>query len=820
MHRTERDSHPVGTTVKVTNFFESAPVRKQTALKNPAKCLTKIRSLIQAYALAKPAIRFRLHVLRAKSNKHDFVYAPKATANVEDTVLKIMGKDCALRCDWTALASDGFEMHAYLPKPTAMGSKVANFGGFISIDNRPMSTSRGTLKKLVSMFKNKISKANPSFAGVKDPFFFLNVVCPPDSYDPNIEPAKDDVLFEDGDAVVALFDKLLVCYYPEVAVVTEVTPDDGEIDVSESPSPSQKSQEAHSKDAVPKGDIPSRSYDLKASGESDALCPSPQNERPQWTSSMYDIDEDDLDVTQNDRYPEIEEEEELRAAVISNPWTIARMNAPLKPKRPNPNGQLLRPAKSLVSQPSSPAPVVTNQVLPVNLPTPSSSRKTNGFLLGQNLHRSARHELSPSAEYLSIENNIPQPARPPQGHAASPPFGINTLGRLDQRAYEPSNSVPVDTLLGSRSGEQRETSPDPLNSNLPSVTPKECRRQVQRKPYNNRPFVSPVEQPNDTWFGQSIRGTQPANSSRTQKQKRRREAPVLSRNNTHSSPTPVSAENRLHCTSNNDIRAFFSQRRGPRNHNASIVSSAEPQTQTDLPFTDIPTSPSPPDITAQLIAYAERGTQALQDPSTITTAVQHPPVSLIPQPQQPPSRPRHRNSTLHRTPSRNLPLERIPRSDATHNLVQHLSVSSALVARLAKIQSKKGQGKGEKSMGWTTPAGEVYRGFDASSSSRSGEVEERSVSPGRLTRWVLKLEMLLCARGLGGEVAGVDVGGVLRAGVLRGMKGSEPGAWKEVVDLVADEDADGGVDADMAVPSVECVKVEDGEGDDEMLMDL
>jgi hypothetical protein len=824
VHRTERDSHPVGTTVKVTNFFQSAPVRKQTALKNPAKCLTKIKSLIQAYALARPTIRFRLHVLRAKSNKNDFIYAPKATANVEDAVLKIMGKDCALRCDWTALASDGFEMHAYLPKPTAIGSKVANFGGFISIDNRPMSTSRGTLKKLVSTFKNKFSKANPSFSGVKDPFFFLNVLCPPDSYDPNIEPAKDDVLFEDCDAVVALFDKLLVCYYPEVVVDTEVTLDDGGVDVSESPLPSQKSQETHSEDAVPREDISSRSCDLEVSGESDEIRLGLQNEKPQWVSSMYDIDEDGLDVTQDDRYPEIEEEEELRAAAISNPWTIARMNAPLKPKRPIPNGQLLSPAKSLVSQPSSPAPITTNQALPVTLSTPSSSQNTNRFLLGQSLQRSDRVELSPSADYRSVENNMSQPVRPPQCHAASPPFGINTLGRLGQRAYEPSGSVPVDTLLNSRSGEQREASPDPLNSNLPSVTPEGRRRKVQNKPYKNRQFVSPVDQPNDTWFGQPMRGAQPANSSRTQKQKRKQEAPILSRHNAHSSPTPVPAENRLHCTSNNDIRAFFSQNRGPRNHNASTIPSTEPQNHIDLPFTDIPTSPSPADITAQLIAYAEREAQALQDPSTIPTAVQCSPVSPIPQPQpqQPPSRPRHRNSTLHRTPSSNLPLERILRSDATHKLVQHLGVSNALIARLAKTQSKNGQGEGEKSTGWMTPAGEAYPGFDlsssSSSSSRSGE--ERSVSPGRLTQWVCKLETLLCARELGGKVAGVDVRGVLRAGVLRGIEGREPGVGNEVVDLCADADADGGVDADMAVPSVECVKVEDGEGDDEMLMDL
>ncbi|KAF1959045.1 hypothetical protein CC80DRAFT_440228, partial [Byssothecium circinans] len=210
---TERTSAPVGSTVKVTDLFKYQPVRKQAALKNSAKCLTKVRRMVQAYALARPTVRFSLRVLKAKSNKGDFMYAPKKDANVEDAVLKVINKDCSLQCDWTAMESDGFEVHAYLPKPDAIGSKIANQGGFVSVDARPVSTARGTPKKIVTTFKERLCKCSPRLGSVREPFFCLNITCPPDSYDPNIEPAKDNVLFEDECLVIAIVDKLFASYY-------------------------------------------------------------------------------------------------------------------------------------------------------------------------------------------------------------------------------------------------------------------------------------------------------------------------------------------------------------------------------------------------------------------------------------------------------------------------------------------------------------------------------------------------------------------------------------------------------------------------------
>jgi DNA mismatch repair ATPase MutL len=344
---------------------------------------------MQAYALARPAVQFRLHVLKAKNDKSDFVYAPKSNANVEDAVLKVIGRDCALQCDWTALETDGFEVLAFLPKPTAKATKIASQGAFISIDSRPVSNSRGTIKQVVAAFRERLRKSNSSFANVKDPFFTMNIVCPPDSYDPNIEPAKDHVMFDNGDVVLGAVDKLLMSYYPKAITY--------EIDEQELPMPEQEEQ-ARSLMEMPVRNQTSLSiYEDPSEEDAEDYRFRLQASPASWRSSMYGIDEEDLEFLQENQPPVVEEEEGSGAAAVSNPWTIARMNAATKSNKPATNGQLLSPAKSdgeVSMRPSSPAPFVTpRRVASVTPLTPQISSQMNirPSLLDKALEESIQH---------------------------------------------------------------------------------------------------------------------------------------------------------------------------------------------------------------------------------------------------------------------------------------------------------------------------------------------------------------------------------------------------------------------------------------------
>lgn len=100
LHSESPISQGVGTIVRITDFLETLPVRRQTALKDSAKQLAKIKRTLQAYALARPSVRLALKVLKSKNDKDNWTYAPKHEASVSDAAVKIIGKKATDQCQW------------------------------------------------------------------------------------------------------------------------------------------------------------------------------------------------------------------------------------------------------------------------------------------------------------------------------------------------------------------------------------------------------------------------------------------------------------------------------------------------------------------------------------------------------------------------------------------------------------------------------------------------------------------------------------------------------------------------------------------------
>lgn len=142
---TQRVPHPVGTTVRISDFSKHIPVRRQTALKDAAKTLVKIKKLVQAYAMSQPSKRLSLKILKAKSENSNWVYAPGQNATLMDAALKVAGTHVASSCmtkEWPLEdgsingeqlgrnnGSLGYKLIALLPK--------AGSGNFLpSISNR------------------------------------------------------------------------------------------------------------------------------------------------------------------------------------------------------------------------------------------------------------------------------------------------------------------------------------------------------------------------------------------------------------------------------------------------------------------------------------------------------------------------------------------------------------------------------------------------------------------------------------------------------------------------------------------------------------
>lgn len=153
-------SAPVGTTVIVTGLYNETLVREQMIIKEASKSLDSLRELLRSYAMARPQLRLQFKVL--KLPRLNWSYAPKPTAGLQEAVLQIHGAEvlsqCKERCsnyDPSASQNDlsqslfGFE--AILVKPGARAHLLPK-GRYFSVDRRPLTAARGTVKKLLSAY--------------------------------------------------------------------------------------------------------------------------------------------------------------------------------------------------------------------------------------------------------------------------------------------------------------------------------------------------------------------------------------------------------------------------------------------------------------------------------------------------------------------------------------------------------------------------------------------------------------------------------------------------------------------------------------------
>lgn len=215
---------PVGTTVKAEKLFEAIPVRKQQALKESHKAISKIKNLLQAYAMARPDVKLSLKVIGEP--QQDWMYAPSPTPTIQDAVMKIFGKDLAAACEHvptnSALDHNSSEketqciIEAVMPRGTCEPRLLNGKGAFVSVDSRPLSSTIGFGKKLVSIFKSHYGSLRDGkylAAKLSSPFLRVSIQCSHINYDFNVAPLKDEVLFAEEQKVLDIFEKLCRDHY-------------------------------------------------------------------------------------------------------------------------------------------------------------------------------------------------------------------------------------------------------------------------------------------------------------------------------------------------------------------------------------------------------------------------------------------------------------------------------------------------------------------------------------------------------------------------------------------------------------------------------
>ncbi|KAF5706565.1 DNA mismatch repair PMS2 [Fusarium mundagurra] len=218
-------SAPVGTTVQALNLFQTLPVRKQNAIKVSRKTLADIRRLLEGYAMALPHIRLSFKV--PGSSIQPWVYTPCSAPSTREAITQVFGhtlttqlvavsSDSHAGATSTEVQSKNLKIMASLPKPDSDANIIKGNGAFISVDSRPISSSRSTGKKLVSIFRSSISAVLNSPQKSRAPsnaFMQVSIQCSPGSYDPNVTPSKDELLFVDEATVLSCFQKLCDSVY-------------------------------------------------------------------------------------------------------------------------------------------------------------------------------------------------------------------------------------------------------------------------------------------------------------------------------------------------------------------------------------------------------------------------------------------------------------------------------------------------------------------------------------------------------------------------------------------------------------------------------
>ncbi|GAB7334025.1 hypothetical protein MBLNU13_g06118t1 [Cladosporium sp. NU13] len=782
----ERASTAVGTTVKITDFIKSNPVRRQVALKHTDQSLKRIKHSLRSYAFARPHVRFSLKVLRAKNDKGNWMYAPKAGGNAEDAAFKIVGAACASQCTWSVIEEHGFTLQAFLPKPDAAADKISNVGAFVSVDRRPMAANRGLLKQVVKSFREALMKSDSRFENIKDPFLLLEIACPEKSYDPNVEPAKDDVLFEDPDKVVTAARKLFAAIY---ACPEEIRPTNAVLqDLCAAP------QESNSVFVDVEDDFVTsleqvQPVDLSASIGNRAIVsglPSTPGARDDpvaddvpvtvkaraFRTNMYGCDEEDLETM--DARPSTgrteADFEELRHAQkdvnVSNPRVMAKLNASNKQVDTARLGQATPAShEGTGRQLDKNSSASVNDALALPTPRPSSPTSPampfhpSDHVSDVRLEHDGRvvGSSSPSRDRLNFTPI----------HANAESGALETPSPSQQRwppAYNYGLTPQTSELQGT-----------PLSA-IPQARPR-GRGMTQSKAQANKPFVSPPPDGGSArekvWFDH-LEGIEERGRPRPRRRQNESSSAGLVQQGVMDESNGALTPPRR----NRDIREFvasvdltgdeasptmpdMSARDRPRSRR-SVQAGESPADQNENTPNNYGALSGrgfvPASELAALEAHIGSAFKPMAPPPKRRKTGQGvlrqisgnaPPAMEEPETDQefrPETASLRRSSTkLTRTKSSRLPLERIPAGKATQNLVVKLSITPSDIMRTAENMDA-----GYSLLGWNEPAIDAYDVF----------AEERSID--EVQAMADKLHELLIKRVSGGEMV-LDLGHLVDA---------------------------------------------------------
>lgn len=455
-----------------------------------------------------------------------------------------------------------------------------------------MSCTRGTLKQIISSYKAHLrsTTASGEYTRIIDPFLYLNIACPPGSYDANVEPAKDDVLFVNADLLLGIVDRWFDSIYGEVQpnpskpsakIVSALKPRDIELLLARKEAPVESAPATLSPvvgSSLPAPQLPSKSTtqiqrrrstlatsafdssaaalpyqnhdetsapisrsstELPATPSHDSSSPiSTAKSGPEppsdsisaprklvWKRSMYAEEEDeeeDLEINlqgqpQSHVDLDLDGDEHLRDINVSNPWAFAKLNAAMRPS--GRNKRLVTPGRRNGD--------VEHSTDPFSDDLPQHAHRS---LLEKPLTRFHQGRSSPETAYPTPSPfPFPQKARGKRKADDAPVDALLTpapsnkerhkrgaldtwvqksLGGYDELT-DSTNTLREDQGLPDLphprdfvSARSLPSGGTPL-SEIPDASQRPRRKPPPRKQQQgniDKPFISPVNDPNRVWF--------------------------------------------------------------------------------------------------------------------------------------------------------------------------------------------------------------------------------------------------------------------------------------------------------------------------------
>ena len=250
---------------------------------------------------------------------------------------------------------------------------------------------------MISLYKSYLRFTNSPSKGQNliDPFLYMNITCPQGSYDVNVEPAKDDVLFTDNYLFLNVIESFFISVYGEPGVTatndvrlkpSKLRSQDFELLLARKPPLTVATIQKQVLEGDTSGHVEDTSLAASSmsnrAGSIPLVVPDPDARTPDICTrittgvqllsqssprsehvlqnedgparfdkpvgkvrppnrNMYADDDDAVDelhltVEEHDKQPaepELDDEGALRDIHISNPWAFAKINAPIRPLR-------------------------------------------------------------------------------------------------------------------------------------------------------------------------------------------------------------------------------------------------------------------------------------------------------------------------------------------------------------------------------------------------------------------------------------------------------------------------------------------------------